>query len=181
MGMGLAMVHGIVTSYGGDITVESKIGKGTVFTVYLPITKKDFKIKTNSVEEIPSGTERILFVDDELPIANMGRKALERLGYTVTIRTSSLEALELFKQKPTEFDLVITDMTMPNMTGESLAAEMMKIRPNLPIIICTGYSNKMSEERAAEIGISAFSMKPFTITDIAQTVRKVLDEAKSSA
>jgi len=180
-GMGLAMVHGIVTSYGGDITVESKIGKGTVFTVYLPITKKDFKIKANSAEEIPSGTERILFVDDELPIANMGRKALERLGYTVTIRTSSLEALELFKQKPTEFDLVITDMTMPNMTGESLAAEMMKIRPNLPIIICTGYSNKMSEERAAEIGISAFSMKPFTITDIAQTVRKVLDEAKSSA
>jgi two-component system cell cycle sensor histidine kinase/response regulator CckA len=126
---------------------------------------------------MPSGNERILFVDDELTIAKMGNQILERLGYAVTTRTSSIEALELFQAKPDDFDLVITDMTMPNMTGDKLAIELMKIRPDIPVILCTGYSKKISDEIAAEIGIKAFAYKPVVKVDLAKTVRKVLDGA----
>ena len=174
-GMGLAAVHGIVKGYGGEIKVESEVGKGTVFTVYLPVTKKR-EVSAQYVPEIlPLGNERILLIDDELPIVEMARLALERQGYKVTIRTSSVEALELFKQKPDDFDLVITDMTMPNMTGDNLAVELMKIRPDIPVILCTGYSKKISDERAAEIGIKAFAYKPIVKADLAKTVREVLD------
>ena len=176
-GMGLAVVHGIVKGYGGEITVQSKMGKGTVFTVYLPVTKKHIHIKPYPVEEVPLGTERILFVDDELPIVKMNKQALESLGYKVTIRTSSIEALEVFRSMPNDFDLVITDMTMPNMNGDKLAGELMKIRPDIPVIISTGYSKKISDERAAEIGIKAFAMKPISKAELAKTVRKVLDES----
>lgn len=123
------------------------------------------------------GTERILFVDDEAPIAKMGSQILERLGYSVTTRTSSVEALELFRTKPEEFDLVITDMTMPNMTGEKLAMELMKIRPDISVVLCTGYSKKISDESAAAIGVKAFAYKPIVKADLAKTVRKVLGEA----
>jgi len=174
-GMGLAMVHGIVKGYGGEITVESKMGKGTVSTVYLPIAKKHIYIKPLLVEELPLGTERILFIDDEMPIVKMNKQALESLGYKVTTRTSSIEALQLFISKPNDFDLVITDMTMPNMNGDKLAGELMKIRPDIPIIISTGYSKKISDERAAEIGIKAVAMKPVSKTELANTIRKVLD------
>ncbi len=177
-GMGLAMVHGIVKSHGGEIAVESEVGKGTEFRIYLPVTKKATESIEYKTEDLPTGTERILFVDDELSIANMGRQILERQGYTVTIRTSSMEALALFRNKPDRFDLVITDMAMPHMTGDKFAVELMEIRPDIPVIICTGYSKRISEEQAAEIGIKAFTMKPLVMRDLANTVRKVLDAAK---
>ena len=178
-GMGLALVHGIVESYGGKITVDSELGKGTVFSIYLPITKKSEGYRPYEEEKLPPGTERILFVDDELPIAKMGSQILERLGYRVNVQTSSLEALELFRSNPGDFDLVISDMTMPNMTGDKLAVELMKIRPDIPVILCTGYSKKVSNESAAEIGVKAFAYKPIIKADLAKTVRNVLDQAKS--
>jgi PAS domain S-box-containing protein len=175
-GMGLATVHGIVKNYGGEIMVESEVEKGSTFTVYLPITKKRTGAAPYRKEELPSGTERILFIDDEAPIAKMGGQTLERLGYTVSIRTSSIEALELFRSKPNDFDLVITDMTMPNMTGDKLASELMNIRSDIPVILCTGYSKKISDETALEIGINAFAYKPIIKLELAKTVRKVLDD-----
>jgi PAS domain S-box-containing protein len=178
-GMGLAVVHGIVESYGGKISVDSQLGKGATFRIYLPITRKRSVTHEYVPEQLPSGTERILFVDDEAPIAKMGSQILERLGYSVTTLTSSIEALELFQAKPDDFDLVVTDMTMPNMTGDKLAVELMKIRSDIPVILCTGYSKKISDEIAAEIGIKAFAYKPVVKADLAKIVRKVLDEAKS--
>ena len=175
-GMGLAMVHGIVQSHGGEIAVESEMGKGTVFRIYLPVTKKDAESIEYKTEDLPTGSERILFVDDELPIAEMGSQMLERLGYTVTMRTSSIEALALFRNKPDRFDLVITDMTMPHMTGDKFALELMKIRSDIPVILCTGYSKKISDEQAAEIGIKAYTMKPLVMRDLATMVRKVLNQ-----
>jgi len=121
-------------------------------------------------------TEHILYVDDELPLASMGGRMLESPGYAVTTRTSSLEALELFRAKPNEFDLVITDMTMPNMTGDQLAVELMKIRIDIPIILCTGYSKKISDKAAFDVGIRAYAYKPIVRAELAKTVRKVLDE-----
>jgi len=180
-GMGLAMVHGIADSYGGKIMVDSIMGEGTVFKVYLPITRKRQDHRKYESEELPLGTESVLFVDDEAPIAKMGSQVLERLGYKVTTRTSSVEALELFRLKPNYFDLIITDMTMPNMTGDRLAVELMKIRSDIPVILCTGYSKKISEESASLIGIKAFAYKPIVTADLAKTVRRVLDEAKGSA
>ncbi len=180
-GMGLAVVHGIVEKYDGQITVDSTIGEGTCFTIYLPITKKR-KVHVHSEKEyLPAGTENILFVDDEAPIVKMGSKALEQLGYSVTTRTSSIEALELFRSKPQIFDLVVTDMTMPNMTGDKLAGELMKIRSDILVILCTGYGKKISQENAAEIGIKAVAFKPIVKADLAKTVRKVLDESKVSS
>jgi len=176
-GMGLAVAHGIVESYRGQITVDSTMGKGTCFTIYLPITKKRKVHIPSEKENLPLGNESILFVDDEPPIAKMGSKILEQLGYSVITRTSSVEALELFRSKPQEFDLVITDMTMPNMTGDKLAAELMNIRSDIPVILCTGYSKKISEKTEAETGIKAFADKPISKADLAKTVRNVLDEA----
>ena len=115
-------------------------------------------------------------MDDEAPIAKMEGQTLEGLGYTVSIRTSSIEALELFRSKSNDFDLVITDMTMPNMTGDELAVEMMKIRPDIPVILCTGFSKKISDDSIATIGIRAVAYKPIVKADLARTVRKVLDD-----
>ena len=171
-GMGLAMAHGIIESYGGKICVDSQLGRGTKFSIYLPVSKRLETLRSYEPEQLPSGTERILFVDDEAPIAKIGSHILESLGYTVTTRTSSIEALELFKSKPDAFDLVVTDMTMPNLTGDKLAIESMKIRSDIPVILCTGYSNKISNETALEIGIKAFAYKPIVKADLAKAVRK---------
>jgi len=180
-GMGLAMVHGIVETYGGKITVVSELGKGTAFSIYLPVTKKSESYRQSEKETLPSGTERILLVDDELPIVKMSSQVLQRLGYQVTTRTSSFEALELFRSKPDDFDLVITDMTMPNMTGDELAMELIALRSDIPVILCTGYSKKITDEKAAKIGIKVFAFKPVVKAELAKTVRNVLDEAKGTA
>lgn len=179
-GFGLSVVHGIVEKYGGKIKVESELGEGSVFSIYLPIIKTTEIHRPYEIEILPTGSERILFVDDELPIAKMGSQILERLGYRVTARTSSIEALELFKSRSNDFDLVVTDMTMPNMTGDKLAIELMKVRSDMPVILCTGYSKKISNVTASEIGIKAFVYKPTAKADLARTVRKVLDEAKGT-
>ena len=125
---------------------------------------------------IPTGTERILFIDDEPAIVNISRQMLDSLGYDVVTRTSSIEALELFKAQTDRFDLVITDMTMPQMTGEKLADEILKIRPDIPIILCTGYSDKLDEANTKELGIQAYIMKPIVLNEIARTIRQVLDK-----
>jgi PAS domain S-box-containing protein len=179
-GMGLAMAHGIVEKYGGMITVDSRLGIGTTFAIYLPVTGKRTDLRADVSVQLPKGTEHILFVDDEFSIAKMGSRIIKRLGYLVTTRTSSIEALELFRVKPDVFDLVITDMTMPNLTGDKFAVELMKIRPDIPVILCTGYSKKISDETALEIGIKAFAYKPIVKADLAKTVRKVLDDAKNA-
>ncbi len=179
-GLGLSVVHGAVKSCGGEIIVQSTVGLGTVFTVYLPIIQTVEESHPPLAEELPLGTERILFVDDEPAIVKMGSKILERLGYTAKGRTSSIEALEVFRADPTLFDMVITDMTMPKMAGDELAVELMKIRPDIPVMLCTGYSKLISEQRAAEIGIKALANKPIVQSELAKTVRRVLDEASEA-
>ena len=174
-GMGLAVVHGIVKSHRGAITVKSEPGKGTTFEVFLPVSPNIVKITTDAGVELPTGNERILFVDDELALVDLGRQMLERLGYSVESLTSSTEALVLFKTRPDEFDLVITDMTMPNLTGEKLAGELMKIRADVPVILCTGFSEQITEERAKGLGIKEFILKPLLMNKLAGTVRAVLD------
>lgn len=173
-GMGLSVVHGIVENHGGIISVSSEPGKGATFNVYLPVFIDETMIAVDSEKSLPEGSERILLVDDELPVVETGKHVLETLGYDVTTRTSSVEALELFKVKPDSFDLVITDMTMPNMTGDKLAKELLNIRPDIPIIICTGYSSLINKEKAQDMGIRAYIMKPMLTHEIAKTIRNVL-------
>jgi PAS domain S-box-containing protein len=175
-GFGLATVHSIVQSCGGDIKVESEVGKGATFDVYIPLAKTEAKDLKEDRTEIPMGTESILFVDDEESIVKIMERALKRFGYKVTGRTSSVEALEAFRNNPGKFDLVITDMTMPNMTGEDLAKEIMTIKTGTPVILCTGFSEKIDEDKAKKMGISSFVMKPIVANEIALKVREVLDQ-----
>jgi PAS domain S-box-containing protein len=175
-GMGLALVYGIVKSHKGHITVESKEGKGAVFRVYLPLAdEKGPAVEPLNHKTTAGGNEQILVVDDEPQVANFQKQVLERLGYRVRVETSSMAALEALQAAPHAFDGVITDMTMPQMTGEKLARELRKIRANIPIIICTGYSDKISKEKATEMGINAFLMKPVGMAELAKTLRRVLN------
>lgn len=174
-GMGLAVVHGIVMNHEGAIAVDSKVGQGTTFNVLLPIVRREPVSEIAIDEDLPTGKERILFVDDEESIVKIGRQRLERLGYEVESTTSSVEALDLFRSKPDQFDLVITDLTMPKMTGDKLVKEILNIRPDMPIILCTGFSEKMDAEKAAEIGAFGYLEKPHDKRDLAITVRTVLD------
>ncbi len=176
-GLGLSVVHGIVKSYQGDIKVYSEPGKGTVFHVYLPVIISQVETeRADAVAPVPKGTERILLVDDDDPIVRMEKQMLERLGYQVTERTSSIEALEAFRNAPNKFDLVITDMTMPNMTGIQLSQKLLAIRPDIPIIICTGFSTKIDDAKAKEFGIRGFVMKPVIMRELANKIREVLDQ-----
>ena len=180
-GLGLAVVYGIVSEYGGDIHVNSEVKKGTTFTVYIPLLAQPTKIDSLEKPEIlQTGTERILLVDDEDSIAQLEKQTLERLGYRVTSHTNSLDALNAFWADPDAFDMVITDMTMPNMTGDQLTKALISIRPDLPVIICTGFNERINEKKAESIGIKGFLMKPVLRSQMARTVRKVLDEAKAS-
>jgi signal transduction histidine kinase/ActR/RegA family two-component response regulator len=175
-GLGLSVVRGIVKSYNGDIQAISKPGKGTRFNVFLPlVADRKEAVKIVSQKTAPKGTERILLVDDELYIVEMYTQMLERLGYKVTPHTSSVSALETIKSFPKSIDLVITDMTMPDMTGVQLSQKIMAIRPDMPIILCTGFSGKISQEKAKALGICGFVLKPVTKQDIAQKIREVLD------
>jgi len=177
-GLGLSVVHGIVKDCGGTIAVYSEPDKGAAFNLYFPIIAGRAEEKSEEHKIIPTGTERILVVDDEKAISDIIQKNLTSLGYTVQARTSSLEALELFKAMPDKFNLVITDMTMPQMTGDALARKLMKIRPDVPVILCTGFSEKMTNEKAETVGIKAFLQKPLLKAEMAHTIRRVLDEIK---
>lgn len=180
-GLGLSVVHGIVRDCGGTITVDSRPGKGTTFDLYFPIIEGHAEQQSEEPPVLPAGTERILYVDDEKSILDIAQNNLVKLGYTVDVRTGSLEALELFKAMPEKFDLVVTDMTMPQMTGDILARELMKIRPDLPVILCTGFSERINQEGAAKMGIKALLMKPLLRTEMARTIREVLDGVKGLA
>jgi CheY-like chemotaxis protein len=174
-GLGLSVVHGIVHSHGGAIYSYSQHGKGSTFKVYLPAVERRLKPEERIEKPIPTGIERILLIDDEPALVNMGEQILTSLGYDVTTRTSSIEALELFKAKKDRFDLVITDMTMPKMTGEDLSKELMKIRPDIPVILCTGFSARIDAKKATDMGIKAFVSKPILKREIAETIRTVLE------
>jgi len=175
-GLGLSVVHGIVKSHGGAITCMSTPGKGTTFVIYLPEIESG-KETIGTIEEtsLPTGTERILFIDDEQVIVNLAEEMLSKLGYDVVAKTSSVEALALFQENPDKFDLIITDMSMPAMTGDRLAQNILGLRSDIPIILCTGYSKDITEEKAKSIGIRAFIMKPVEMRVMAETIRKVLD------
>jgi CheY-like chemotaxis protein len=167
-----------VKSSEGFITCHSEIGAGTVFEIYLPAISEQIVPESKELEMIPVGTEHILYIDDEEILAEMGKHMFERLGYRVTVRTNSIEALTTFQNQPDLFDLVVTDQTMPGMTGSDLARKMLQIRPGMPIILCTGFSNRISEEQARTYGIKGFAMKPLSKKDLAVLVRKVLDGEK---
>ena len=182
-GLGLSTVFGIVQDHKGGIKVASEAGKGTTFEVFLPLA-------TGPVEKLPKtqgsvqdyiGTEAILFVDDEKSIRNLGHDCLERFGYTVTTVSNGQKAMEIFAANPDHFNLVVTDQTMPNMTGEKLASSLSKLRPDIPIILCTGHGPTTTSESSKAFGISAVLRKPLAPTQLMRVVREVLDQAKNSA
>jgi PAS domain S-box-containing protein len=177
-GLGLAVLHGIVTGYGGVVSVKSEPARGSVFKIYLPAVETATP-QPRSDEKLESGRERILFVDDEPSLVEIGREMLQHLGYEVVTFSSSLDALSAFRVRPDLFDLVITDMTMPQMTGERLAQALIEIRPDLPVILCTGYSERITEERASALGIKGFLLKPLSAHDLAKKVRDTLDQKPS--
>ena len=178
-GLGLAVVDGIVKTHGGAITAYSEPEKGATFHVYLPrIEHPEAAVEAEGIEPFPTGHERILFVDDEKLLVDIGFQMLERLGYQVTPRTSSTEALEAFRAQPEKFDLVITDQTMPNMTGETLAKELTQIRPDIPVILCTGYSEIPSESKLGASAIRDVVRKPIIVREMANSIRRVLDKSE---
>ena len=179
-GLGLSVIHGIIKNYGGDISVCSQPGVGSTFKVYLPIIDHiDLEIESVETGSTTNGSERILLIDDEEQIIDIERRILERLGYTVTPITDSETALEEFNARPEAFDLVITDMTMPKITGDRLAQRLMDINPQIPVILCTGFNEAITEEKALSMGIDKFVMKPIVKDELAYTVRAVLDNPKS--
>nr|QIV52836.1 hypothetical protein [uncultured bacterium] len=178
-GMGLAVVQGIVNHHGGAISVHSKFGHGCTFRLLFPLTTEAPGVEAKPSSELPTGRERILFVDDEESIVRTTRQMLTRLGYHVETALTPQEAMDRFAAAPSDFDMVITDMTMPNMTGGTLAGKILEIRKDIPIIICTGYSTLIDKEKAREMGIGAFLMKPIDIREISQIIRKVIDDTKN--
>jgi CheY-like chemotaxis protein len=181
-GLGLSVIHGIIKNHGGDISVSSQLGKGTTFTVYLPVIDDiDVAIEPVKTAAATQGNEHILLIDDEEQIIDIEQQILERLGYKVTSKTDSQEALEEFAAQPEKFDLVITDMTMPKMTGDQLARKLMDIKPDISVILCTGFNETITEQKALAMGIDKFVMKPIVKDELAKTIRNVLDTRKKPA
>jgi PAS domain S-box-containing protein len=179
-GLGLATVHGIVQRLGGSISVESAPGEGTTFEVRVPVSEMTDEGQPAEPIEVP-GTERILFVDDEAAVCRAAERHLSRLGYRVRTFTSSPEALTAFESASGEWDLVVTDMTMPLLTGDEIARRVKRLRPTVPVVLCTGYSEKMWPERARALGIDRFVLKPVVGAELAHVVRSALDGARSEA
>jgi len=176
-GLGLAVVYGIVRDHDGDIQVESTVGKGTTFRLNFPLIVSLAADEPVEAAKPPvGGREHVLLVDDEATIVKLVKQMLERLGYRVTPYTSSLEARAAFEESPEDFDILVTDMTMPSMTGDQLARALIAIKPGLPVVLCTGYSEQIDERQANVIGIKAFLMKPVVKSKLAETVRSVLDQ-----
>jgi len=174
--LGLSVVYGIVKEHQGDIKVTSKPGQGTSFKIYLPVIVADTSIDvTKHSSLLPTGTEHILLVDDEPQVAKLEKHMLERLGYKVTQFTSSPDALEAFRKNPDMYDLVVSDMSMPQMTGDQFAGEILRLKSDIPIIICTGFSERFSKEDLLAMGIKSVLMKPVVKAAIAKEVRNVLD------
>ena len=182
-GMGLSVVHGIVKNHQGTITVYSEPNVGTTFHVFIPVLdSEEYATQVDAGSEtMATGSEHILYVDDEELLVKYANEILTSLGYKVTCRTSGLEALELFRQDPSLFDLIITDQTMPKLTGVDLAKEILKVRPDIPIILCTGFSASVTPVRAKAEGIRELVMKPLLIAQLSITVRNVLDGEVSQA
>jgi PAS domain S-box-containing protein len=175
-GMGLAVVHGIVTKLGGAISVYSEPGAGTTFHVYLPAASQPRVVEGSSVSSLHGGTERVLLVDDEPDIVHITERILSKLGYSVIACTSSEEALELFMRNPQAVDVVITDQTMPRLTGAELARKLLDVRPELPVILCTGFSQAVTPDMAKDLGISEYLYKPILQSSLAEALRRVLDQ-----
>ncbi len=177
-GIGLALVHGIVKGHGGRVSVYSEKGQGSTFHVYLPVSLGEDSFEEEATTQLPRGNERVLLVDDEESVVKMLQEMLEFLGYQVVALTNSIEAYRVFREKAETFDLVITDQTMPGLTGDELAKKMLHLRPELPIVLCTGFSEMLTEEKAREIGLKAYIMKPVVISELGRVMRSVLDSDK---
>lgn len=176
-GMGLSVVHGIVKKHGGDIQVQTTPGEGSIFQVFFPMAQQGGQpaVEKKNPEMLPRGTEHILVVDDDIMLLDVTKRGLNSLGYHVTIETSSLEAIRKFKAHPDEYDLVITDMSMPEMAGDQMSLVMRDLRADIPMIMCTGFSAQMTEHIAQKKGFAAFLMKPVQLGDLARGVRRILD------
>jgi CheY-like chemotaxis protein/two-component sensor histidine kinase len=175
-GLGLSVVHGIVQTCRGVINVQSEKRQGTTFEILLPVIQAEVSIDKQEPGPVPRGTENILFVDDEPMLVDISKKILESLGYRVTVCTASDDALAVFKKDPMAFDAVLTDYTMPKMTGLELAQEIMNIRPDIPIMLCTGDTETITQQRSKAIGIRECILKPLKVHVLAKTLRKIFDK-----
>lgn len=175
-GLGLAVVYGIVKEYGGDIHIESELNRGTTVQIMLPaLHGESSAVSTEKNSASATGSEHILLVDDEQAVLRVERQMLERSGYRVSVQAGSMAALEAFRENPETFDLVVSDMAMPDLTGDKLATQLKAVRPDIPVIICSGFGDRITADTAEKSGIDAVLSKPVSKTDLTRMVREVLD------